>query len=612
MSNIFQVQRGVRQGDPLSPYLFILCVELLSASLKAHPDVQGLVINNSEYLISQYADDSTLIFGDDEKSLNTALDIVDRFACCSGLRANFDKTQVLWFGAKRGCGEELITQKPIVWNHEGTFKLLGIEFDVNSEDITGINYKKKLEAVKRVLNDWSFRTLSLFGKVCVIKTLALPIFIQVFTVLPTPSEQTLKELEKIFFAFIWNKKGDKIKRNVIVNRKNEGGLQMPNILSFCAAVKVAWLKKVLDINYIAPWKTLLLDSLEVFGGDKILYLRSEGLLSSLYNFNSFWKSVFEVWAKFESPPPTTPDEVMSQTIWLNNNIKRSGRKFIFSHWIQKGIYFINDLLTNDGKFMSFAEFRNLYLLDVNFIEFYSVIDAIPLCWKRLVKNQNKTQNIIHPHVNLLKNSLKPTKPFYQILLAKTSSQNIKAMSKWQADLNLEINENWNQHFKRLYLTTDDTKLLSLQYKLLHRIIYTNSRLFKCQLTETELCTFCSEQKESLLHLFYDCSFVKTFILQLREEIALKCNINFILAPDIWILNKFIGTPIETDCLSICAVLAKYFIYCCKVKDCLPNIMLFKQKLKSYKSVELYSKFMYSEKKAEKITVRWSVLGPLLE
>lgn len=123
----------------------------------------------------------------------------------------------------------------------------------------------------------------------------------------------------------------------------------------------------------------------MFGGDKILYLRSEGLLSSLYNFNSFWKSVFEVWAKFESPPPTTPDEVMSQTIWLNNNIKRSGRKFIFSHWIQKGIYFINDLLTNDGKFMSFVEFRNLYLLDVNFIEFYSVIDAIPLCWKRLVK-----------------------------------------------------------------------------------------------------------------------------------------------------------------------------------------------------------------------------------
>ena len=85
LSNVFEIQRGVRQGDPLSTYLFILCVESLSASLKAHPDIQGLEINNSEYLISQYADDSTLIFGDDEKSLNTALDIVDRYAGCSGL-----------------------------------------------------------------------------------------------------------------------------------------------------------------------------------------------------------------------------------------------------------------------------------------------------------------------------------------------------------------------------------------------------------------------------------------------------------------------------------------------------------------------------------------------
>ena len=148
-------------------------------------------------------------------------------------------------------------------------------------------------------------------------------------------------------------------------------------------------------------------------------------------------------------PPTTPDEVMSQCIWLNNNIKRNGTKFILSHWIQKDVYFINVLLTNYGKFLSFVEFRNLYLLDVNFIEYYGVIDAIPLHWKRLIRNNNKIQNIIHPHVNLLKTCLKPTKPFYQVLLEKVSTQNIKAALKWQADLNLEVNENWNQHFTML-------------------------------------------------------------------------------------------------------------------------------------------------------------------
>ena len=93
---------------------------------------------------------------------------------------------------------------------------------------------------------------------------------------------------------------------------------------------------------------------------------------------------------------------MSQTIWSNKNIKRDGRSFIYQSWLKKGIYFINDLLKNDGRFMSFAEFRNQYQLEVNFVDYYSVIEAVPLHWKRLCRNSNKIVNVIHPHVSLLK------------------------------------------------------------------------------------------------------------------------------------------------------------------------------------------------------------------
>ena len=116
------------------------------------------------------------------------------------------KPQALWFGAKRGCGEELFTEKTIICNHEGTFKFLGIEFTVNHDDITGINYTNKLWSAQRLLNDLSFRSLSLFGKVCVVKTLVLPIFIQIFTVLPTLSEHVLKDIERMFFELFGIKK----------------------------------------------------------------------------------------------------------------------------------------------------------------------------------------------------------------------------------------------------------------------------------------------------------------------------------------------------------------------------------------------------------------------
>ena len=87
LSRHFKVERGDRQGDrqgdPLSPYLFILSVELFNAAIKFHPNINGIKIDDSEFLISLYADDSTLILEDDTQSLNHALEVhvVELFMC---------------------------------------------------------------------------------------------------------------------------------------------------------------------------------------------------------------------------------------------------------------------------------------------------------------------------------------------------------------------------------------------------------------------------------------------------------------------------------------------------------------------------------------------------
>ena len=63
----------------LSPFLFILSLELMSAAIKNDPNKNGLTINNSQYLLSQYADDSSLILDDDDEvSLKRTLYILKK------------------------------------------------------------------------------------------------------------------------------------------------------------------------------------------------------------------------------------------------------------------------------------------------------------------------------------------------------------------------------------------------------------------------------------------------------------------------------------------------------------------------------------------------------
>ena len=67
-SSFFNIYRGCRQGDPLSPYIFILCAEILAHLIRKNDNVKGITVNDKE---SQYADDTALILDGSEESLKT-------------------------------------------------------------------------------------------------------------------------------------------------------------------------------------------------------------------------------------------------------------------------------------------------------------------------------------------------------------------------------------------------------------------------------------------------------------------------------------------------------------------------------------------------------------
>ena len=88
---------GVRQGCPLSPYLFILTAELMSTKIRQSSEVKGLSLFDNEIKMSQFADDTNL-FCADLTSVEKGLNIITAFGEISGLKLNIKKTKAMWLG----------------------------------------------------------------------------------------------------------------------------------------------------------------------------------------------------------------------------------------------------------------------------------------------------------------------------------------------------------------------------------------------------------------------------------------------------------------------------------------------------------------------------------
>ena len=69
LSHFFKIGRGCRQGDPISSYIFLICVELMAIMIRQNMNIKGIRIFGNEYKILQYADDTALLLDGTENSL---------------------------------------------------------------------------------------------------------------------------------------------------------------------------------------------------------------------------------------------------------------------------------------------------------------------------------------------------------------------------------------------------------------------------------------------------------------------------------------------------------------------------------------------------------------
>ena len=88
-------KRGLRQGDPLSPYLFILVAESLQRMIRAAVQIRHPTDDELPCAVLQYADDTLVIFRADPEAASILKHILDQFAAFIGLQINFDKSTLV-------------------------------------------------------------------------------------------------------------------------------------------------------------------------------------------------------------------------------------------------------------------------------------------------------------------------------------------------------------------------------------------------------------------------------------------------------------------------------------------------------------------------------------
>ena len=103
----------------------------------------------------------------------------------------------------------------------------------------------------------------------------------------------------MFYHFLWNGKGDKIKRKVMINEPEYGGLKMIDLCSFNKSLKTTWVKKYLDTTNHGKWKFLFDLELENYGRDLIFRgnLNVSDTKKEVRATDPFLKEILEYWAE---------------------------------------------------------------------------------------------------------------------------------------------------------------------------------------------------------------------------------------------------------------------------------------------------------------------------
>ena len=242
LTKAVEINCGVRQGCPLSPLLYIACIEPLAQILRRDQGIRGVRVPGSGGQHTKcilYMDDVNIACTD-LLSINRTLDLTDWFGRASGSKLNRNKTQAQFYGP---WTETELTRLPMTVTQTEQ-RILGVKFDREGDGTT--NWPDVVGKIRKRLGYWGLRGLTMEGKVLIIKVMILPLLLFIGSVF-TPPRQVLLDLERAIFYFLWGSKWEPLRRDVMKKPREKGGKGVPDLYLFLGSIYTSLHLKIATI-----------------------------------------------------------------------------------------------------------------------------------------------------------------------------------------------------------------------------------------------------------------------------------------------------------------------------------------------------------------------------
>ena len=264
------------------------------------------------------------------------------------------------------------------------------------------------------------------------------------------------------------------------------------------------------------------------------------------------------------------------------------------------IRMINDIINEDGSLFSFEHFCNTFTnIKINFLEYNSIIHAVRT-WIRNSNSEVDIRKLSSPVImtnayTVLK--CHKSKFFYEILNQNSSISAGK--TKWSELLDVDDRE-WKLIHTVPFRVTKDSRLQWFQYRIINKILATNSFLFKIKIKDSKYCNFCHSEEETIEHLLWECDNLQSLLVEFEHYLENKSGRQITFTKKSFILAC---TENNNNIQNTIFLWLKYYVYTARCKEKPLNLPSAISQMKIFYETQKY--ISYKNRKNVRFDAQWN-------